>query len=392
MLHCLVNILVFCPPSGLINSFNKIFSKYLPCARASREVLVVKNPPANIGDIRNRASLAAQMVKCLPAVQEIRIQSLGQEDSLEKEMATHSSPLAWKIPWTEKPGRLQSMGSQRVGHDWATSLSLSRNRGSIPGPGRSPGRGHSNPLQSSCLENPRDRGARQATVHWVTKSQKWREWFNTHTTCQALCKAQGERKSAEQAEVLFLWMPHRRKKLTIIKLTNELDNRTMLKLQWGVIVTGKTFHHWFGKESSLWKDMCELRPKGWQRVDKSWESRDPRCKRLEEMKPRKKLKHRKIVPEASTHPTNTHTHTCSHMRRPKFLKWVTAEQTSWQMGNPCTELWQGEVCGKRCCYLAGPPLLSESKVSLGFIPTWTSTLWAKKAFNIHVFYKERDED
>ena len=78
---------------------------------------MVKNPPANIGDIRNRASLAAQMVKCLPAVQEIRIQSLGQEDSLEKEMATHSSPLAWKIPWTEKPGRLQSPGLQRVGHD-----------------------------------------------------------------------------------------------------------------------------------------------------------------------------------------------------------------------------------------------------------------------------------
>ena len=50
----------------------------------------------------------------------------GQEDPLEKEMATHSSILAWRIPWTEEPGRLQSMGSQRVGHDWATSLSLSR--------------------------------------------------------------------------------------------------------------------------------------------------------------------------------------------------------------------------------------------------------------------------
>ena len=117
MLHSLINILVFCSPSGLINSFNKIISKYLPCARASREVLVVKNPPANIGDIRHRASLVAQMVKCLPAMQEIRVQSLGREDSLEKEMATHSSPLAWKIPRTEEPGRLQSMGSQRVGYD-----------------------------------------------------------------------------------------------------------------------------------------------------------------------------------------------------------------------------------------------------------------------------------
>ena len=117
MLHSLINILVFCSPSGLINSFNKIFSKYLPCARASQEVLVVKKPPANIGDIRNRASLVAQMVKCLPAMRKIQVQSLGQEDPLEKEMATHSSPLAWKIPWRVEPGRLQYMGSQRVGHD-----------------------------------------------------------------------------------------------------------------------------------------------------------------------------------------------------------------------------------------------------------------------------------
>ena len=52
----------------------------------------------------------AQMVKCLPTMQETRVQSLGQEDLLEKEMATHSSVLAWKTPWTEEPGRLQSMG------------------------------------------------------------------------------------------------------------------------------------------------------------------------------------------------------------------------------------------------------------------------------------------
>ena len=59
----------------------------------------------------------AQRVKRLPAMQETWVPSLGQEDPLEKEMATHSSILAWKIPWTEKPGRLQSMGSQRVGHN-----------------------------------------------------------------------------------------------------------------------------------------------------------------------------------------------------------------------------------------------------------------------------------
>ena len=65
----------------------------------------------------NWASLVAQMVKHLPAMRETRVHSLGREDSLEKEMATHSSTLAWKIPWTEEPGRLQPMGSQRVEHD-----------------------------------------------------------------------------------------------------------------------------------------------------------------------------------------------------------------------------------------------------------------------------------
>ena len=62
------------------------------------------------------ASLVAQMVKHLPEMQKTRVQSLGQKDPLEKEMATHSSILAWKIPWMEEPGRLQSMGSLRVGH------------------------------------------------------------------------------------------------------------------------------------------------------------------------------------------------------------------------------------------------------------------------------------
>ena len=63
------------------------------------------------------ASLVAQMVKCLPAMRETQVRSLGLEDPLEKEVATHSRTLAWKIPWTEEPGRLQPMGSQRVGHD-----------------------------------------------------------------------------------------------------------------------------------------------------------------------------------------------------------------------------------------------------------------------------------
>ena len=61
----------------------------------------------------------AQIVKNLPAMQEIRVQLLGQEDPLEKEMATHSSVFAWKIPWIEEPGRLYSMGLHRVGHNLA---------------------------------------------------------------------------------------------------------------------------------------------------------------------------------------------------------------------------------------------------------------------------------
>ena len=62
------------------------------------------------------------ILKSLPPMRETRVQSLGQENPLEKEMVTHSSILAWRIPWMEKPGRLQSMGSQRVRHDRATSL------------------------------------------------------------------------------------------------------------------------------------------------------------------------------------------------------------------------------------------------------------------------------
>ena len=75
----------------------------------------VKSETFNLGYV-------AQTVKRLPTMQETRVQSLGREDLLEKEMAPHSSILVWKIPWTEEPGRLQSMGSRRVGHDWAAEL------------------------------------------------------------------------------------------------------------------------------------------------------------------------------------------------------------------------------------------------------------------------------
>ena len=79
----------------------------------------------------------------------------------EKAMATHSSTLAWKIPWTEGPGGLQSMGSLGVRHDWATSLFLLS----------CIGEGNDNPLQCSCLKNPRDGGARWAAVCGVAQSR-----------------------------------------------------------------------------------------------------------------------------------------------------------------------------------------------------------------------------
>ena len=72
---------------------------------------------SGIRKLRFRASLVAQRLKCPPAMRETWVGSLGWEDPLEKEMATHSSILAWRIPWTEEPGGLQSTGSQRVGLD-----------------------------------------------------------------------------------------------------------------------------------------------------------------------------------------------------------------------------------------------------------------------------------
>ena len=72
------------------------------------------------------ASLVARRLKRLPAIRETWVRSLGQEDPLEKEMATHSSILDWRIPWTEEPGGLQFMGSQRVGHDFTFTFTFNK--------------------------------------------------------------------------------------------------------------------------------------------------------------------------------------------------------------------------------------------------------------------------
>ena len=84
-------------------------------------------------------------------------------------MTTHSSTLAWKILWTEEPGGLQSMGSLRVGHDWVTSLSCI-------------GEANGNPLQCSCLENPRDGGAWWAAVYGVTQSWTRLKWLSSSSS------------------------------------------------------------------------------------------------------------------------------------------------------------------------------------------------------------------
>ena len=143
------------------------------------------------------ASLKAQSVKNLPAMQETEVQLLGQEDPLEKEMAIHSSILAWKILWTEEAGGLQSMGSQdqtwlsdQTTTTWEIQCFFSgsvvkKDVSFIPGSGRSPGGRHGNPLQYSCLENPMDRRAWQTTVHMVAKSWTSLKWLNQDISSDA---------------------------------------------------------------------------------------------------------------------------------------------------------------------------------------------------------------
>ena len=94
-------------------------------------------------------------------------------------MAPHSSTLAWKIPWTEGPGGLQSMGSLGVGHDWATSLSLFLS---------CTGEGNGNPLQCSCLENPRDGGAWWASIYGAAQSQTQLKWLSSSSSSKTILR------------------------------------------------------------------------------------------------------------------------------------------------------------------------------------------------------------
>ena len=111
----------------------------------------------------------------------------AQGYSLEKAMAPHSSTLAWKIPRTEEPGGLQSMGLLRVGHDWVTSLSHFHFSLSCIG------EGNGNPLQCSCLENPRDRRAWWAAIYGVAQIWTWLKRLSSSSSILKLPIDQCER-------------------------------------------------------------------------------------------------------------------------------------------------------------------------------------------------------
>jgi len=110
-------------------------------------------------------------------------------------MAPHSSILAWKIPLTEEPGRLQSLGSLRVGHDWATSLSLFTFMH---------WRRNGNPLQYSCLENPRDRGAWWAAVYGVTQSWTWLKQLSSSSSPVLKDRFTGEKQKLNSIDTSYI--------------------------------------------------------------------------------------------------------------------------------------------------------------------------------------------
>ena len=143
-------------------------------------------------------------------------------------MAPHSGTLAWKIPWTEEPGRLQSMGSLRVGHDWATSLSLSLS---------SIGEWNGKPLQCSCLQNPRDGGAWWASVYGVAHSRtrlKWlssiQPWSRHPTTRRGFCASKTTSTTSSEPEMSVLLLQNYHRTITTVYLLLHLLLITWLSL------------------------------------------------------------------------------------------------------------------------------------------------------------------
>ena len=118
-------ISVYLPSDSLLQHLPSYLDEWFSGRYSNTQSLSSLSIQCNFNNNILIASLVAQTVKCLSTMQETWVRALGWGDPLEKEMTIHSRTIAWKIPWTEEPGRLQSMGSQRVGHDWAISLSLS---------------------------------------------------------------------------------------------------------------------------------------------------------------------------------------------------------------------------------------------------------------------------
>ena len=172
-------------------------------------------------------------------MQETRVWSLGCKDPLEKGTATHSSILAWRIPWTEELGGLESMGLQRVEHDWATNTSTftlwtyhafqvglvvenppatagdTRDVGSIPGSGRCSGEGNGNPLQCSCLEKFHGQRSLAGYSPWGGQELDTTTWLSacahTHTNTRTNTHMQGMRRgplAGSWQETELFWQPH----------------------------------------------------------------------------------------------------------------------------------------------------------------------------------------
>ena len=135
-------------------------------------------------------------------------------------MATHSSTLARKIPWTKEPGRLQSMGSLRVRHDWVTSLSLFLS---------CTGEGNGNPLQCSCLENPRDRGAWWAAVYGVAQSR---------TRLKRLSSSSSSSSGINTFKKKLIWMSAKKPQFSLHKLKNSYPNCKKLLTRSNLYIIG----------------------------------------------------------------------------------------------------------------------------------------------------------
>ena len=145
---------------------------------------------------------------------------------MEKAMAPHSNTLAWKIPWMEEPGRLQSMGSLRVGHDWATHFHFSLS---------CTGEGNGNQIQCSCLENPRDGGAWWASVYGVAPSRtRLKRLSSSSSSSTPMEKAMAPHSSTLAWKIPWMEEPGRLQSVGSLRVRHD----------WATSLSLFTFMHW----------------------------------------------------------------------------------------------------------------------------------------------------